>query len=221
MTGNEKEKEIDLKDNESIFSKVSTFFHENKNDLVLMKKGDYTVHILIEEIKNLLSRKKGSPPLPIIKVTCFNKTQRTSKPPQECEAYTFNEHLYFEKTNLSVDELDSSKILIEVYDYHDSEKEYYFGIQEFDFEYIYSKENHCMKNVWIALANPAAKDITIVNGYLKLSINICSTEDEKIELNPDQTVDSDYILPSQIKTTYKQMEIKLLKWKMRKLNGMN
>ena len=207
MTGNEKEKEIDLKDNESIFSKVSTFFHENKNDLVLMKKGDYTVHILIEEIKNLLSRKKGSPPLPIIKVTCFNKTQRTSKPPQECEAYTFNEHLYFEKTNLSVDELDSSKILIEVYDYHDSEKEYYFGIQEFDFEYIYSKENHCMKNVWIALANPAAKDITKVNGYLKLSINICSTEDEKIELNPDQTVDSDYILPSQIKTTYKQMEI--------------
>ena len=207
----EKENEDIPKENNTIISKVSTLSPDNSNELSLMKKGDYSVHVLIEEVKNLSSRKPNTQPLPMIKVTCFNKSKRTSKPPQECEAYTFNEHIYFDKTDLSVDDLDSSKIIIEVYDYHDSEKEYYFGIQEFDFEYIYSKESHCLKNTWIALANPAGKDITKVNGYLKLSINICSTEDEKVELNPDATIDSSYILPSQIKTTYKQMQIYIFK----------
>ena len=197
--------------NEAIVQRVKTALQENSNSLYLMKKGDYTVHVLIEEVKNLSSRKENSLPKPIVKVTCFGKSKRTSKPPNDCDAYTFNEHLYFEETDLIADTLDSSKILIEVYDYHDSEKEYYFGIQEFDFEYIYSKEKHCIKNIWIALANPAAKDITKVNGYLKLSINICSTEDEKVELNPDPSKDSDCMLPPQIKTTYKQLEIYIFK----------
>ena len=197
--------------NEAIVQRVKTALQENPNSLYLMKKGDYTVHVLIEEVKNLSSRKENSLPKPIVKVTCFGKSKRTSKPSEDCEAYTFNEHLYFEETDLSADTLDSSKILIEVYDYHDSEKEYYFGIQEFDFEYIYSKEKHSIKNIWIALANPAAKDITKVNGYLKLSINICSTEDEKVELNPDPSKDSDCMLPPQIKTTYKQLEIYIFK----------
>ena len=181
------------------------------DNLKLMKKGDYSVHVLIEEIKNLKVDKENYLPKPIIKVTCFGKTQRTSKPPQDCEAYTFNEHLYFDSTNLSVDVLDSSKILIEAYDYHNSKKENYFGIQEFDFEYIYSQKNHCIKNIWVALANPEAKDITRINGYLKLSICIFSTEDEKIELTPDINNDSNCLVPPQIKTTYKQLEIYLFK----------
>ena len=176
-----------------------------------MKKGDYSVHVLIEEIKNLSSRKDNSLPKPIIKVTCFGKTKRTSTPPQDCEAYTYNEHLYFDETDLSLDILDASKILIEAYDYHFFERKYYFGIQEFDFGYIYSKENHCIKNLWIALANPEAEDITKINGYLKLSISVCSTEDEKVELVPDPASDSDCMIPPQIKTTYKQLEIFIFK----------
>ncbi len=197
--------------NEAIIERVKTTLKENPNSLYLMKKGDYSVHVLIEEIKNLASRKENSLPKPIVKVTCFGQTKRTSKPAEDCEAYTFNEHLYFDSTDLSVDTLDSSKILIEAYDYHNFEREYYFGIQEFDFEYIYSKEKHCIKNLWIALANPEAKDITKINGYLKLSINICSTEDEKVELNPDPASDTDCMLPPQIKTTYKQLQIYIYK----------
>ena len=193
--------------NEAIIERVKTTLKENPNSLYLMKKGDYSVHVLIEELKNLSSIKENHLPKPIVKVTCFNQTKRTSKPPQDCDAYTFNEHIYFDETDLSTDTLDSSKILIEVYDYHNFERKYYFGIQEFDFEYIYSKENHCIKNLWIALANPEAKDITKINGYLKLSISIASTEDEKIELSPDPSNDTDCMLPPQIKTTYKQLEI--------------
>ena len=60
---------------------------ENPNSLYLMKKGDYSVHVLIEEIKNLASRKENSLPKPIVKVTCFGQTKRTSKPAEDCEAY--------------------------------------------------------------------------------------------------------------------------------------
>ena len=197
--------------NEAIIERVKTTLKENPNSLYLMKKGDYSVHVLIEEVKNLCSIKENHLPKPIVKVTCFNQTKRTSKPPQDCDAFVYNEHIYFDKTDLSTDTLDSSKILIEVYDYHNVSRKYYFGIQEFDFEYIYAKENHCIKNLWVALANPEAKDITKINGYLKLSISIASTEDEKIELNPDPNADSDCMLPPQIKTTYKQLEIYIFK----------
>ena len=203
---NQKENKINL--NDEVKKTSSIKFLNNKK---LMKKGDYSVHVLIEEIRNLKVDKENYLPKPIIKVTCFGTSKRTSKPPHDCEAYTFNEHLYFDSTDLSVDILDSSKILIEAYDYHNFNKENYFGMQEFDFEYIYSQKNHCMKNIWLALANPLSKDITRINGYLKLSMCICSTDDEKIELTPDINSDSDYLLPPQIKTTYKQLQIYLFK----------
>ena len=197
--------------NTEIIERVKTTLKEDPNSLNLMKKGDYSVHVLIEEIKNLSSIKKDHLPRPMVKITCFGKTKRTSKPDIDCDAYTYNEHIYFDATDLSVDTLDSSKILIEAYDYHNFSRKYYFGVHEFDFEYIYSKEKHCVKNLWIALANPESKDITKINGYLKLSISILSTEDEKVELNPDPTKDEDCMVPPQIRVTYKQLEISIFK----------
>ena len=197
--------------NEEIIERVKTTLKENPSSLNIMKKGDYTVHVLIEDIKELISIKKDRLPRPMVKVTCFGQTKRTSKPDDDRDHYTFNEHLYFDATDLSTDILDSSKILIEAYDYHYFSRKYYFGIHEFDFEYIYSQDKHCIKNLWIALANPEAKEITKINGYLKLSISITSTEDEKIELRPDPTIDEDYMVPPQIKVTYKQLEISIYK----------
>ena len=120
---NQKENQIFFND-ENMKSSSNVILNNKK----LMKKGDYTVHVLIEEIKNLKVDKENYLPKPIIKITCFGTSKRTSKPPNDCEAYTFNEHLYFDSTDLSIDILDSSKILIEAYDYHNFEREYYFGI---------------------------------------------------------------------------------------------
>ena len=142
-----------------------------KNEIILMKKGDYTVHILIEEVKNLISIEENNAPSPIIKVICFNEIKRTSKLNLPCNSHIYNEHIYFEKNDLTNEILDSSNIIIEVYDANYLKRKDYFGIYEFDFEYIYNSKNHCMKNLWIALANPESKDITKVNGYLKLSIS--------------------------------------------------
>ena len=44
--------------NAEIIEKVKTTIQENPSGLNLMKKGDYSVHVLIEEIKNLISIKK-------------------------------------------------------------------------------------------------------------------------------------------------------------------
>ena len=80
---------------------------------------------------------------------------------------------------------------------------------------IYSKASLIGRNI-----NPAVlSDLAIFAGFIiafcssnKLCILcIFSTEDEKIELNPDINSDSDYLLPPQIKTTYKQLQIFLFK----------
>ena len=187
-----------------------------KEDLIfedtsfLMKKGDYTVHILIEEVKNI-KKESNRRPRPCIKVTCLNQCKRLSKPDEDCEQYTFNEHIFFHETDLSVEILDSAKIVIEVYDYHNSKREKYFGIQEFDFEYIYKQTDHCIKNFWVALANPESKDITSINGYLKLSISILAQNDPKIELVPMPNNDGDCMIPPQIELKYKQISIYIFK----------
>ena len=93
--------------NAEIIERVKTTLKENPSSLNLMKKGDYSVHVLIEEIKNLISIKKDHPPRPMLKITCFGQTKRTSKPENDCDAYTFNEHIYFDATDLSADTLDS------------------------------------------------------------------------------------------------------------------
>ena len=75
--------------NDAKIERIQTTLKENPNSLFLMKKGDYSVHVLIEEVKNLLSIKENTLPKPIVKVTCFGQTKRTSKPKDDCDAYVF------------------------------------------------------------------------------------------------------------------------------------
>ena len=84
-------------------------------------------------------------------------------------------------------------------------------MQEFDFEYIYKQTDHSLKNLWVALANPESKDITSINGYLKLSISILNYDDPKIELIPMPNNDSDCMIPPQIELKYKQLSIYIFK----------
>ena len=181
--------------------------------VVLMKKGDYSIHVLIEEIKNCTQIDKDHLPYPLVKITCFERdSKRTEKPAQPCTDYTFNEHFYFEKTNLSIEEIDSSKIVVEVYDGQNSKKrEDYFGIYEFDMEYVYNQPNHALKNFWLALANPESDDMTKVRGYLKLSISVLNDDDPRVELELDDSVDSTCVLPSQINVEYKQLTLNIFR----------
>ena len=183
------------------------------DNIVLMKKGDYSIHVLIEEIKNCAQIEEDHLPYPIVKITCFNNiSQRTEKPSIACTEYTYNEHFYFEKTNLSIEEIDSAKIIIEVYDSENARKrEDFFGVYEFDMEYLYSQPNHALKNFWLALANPESEDMTKVRGYLKLSISVLNDNDPRVELETNDAEDNQCVLPSQINMEYKQISLNIFR----------
>ena len=184
--------------------------NEGRN-LILMKKGDYSIHVLIEEVKSLLSLSSGHIPKPMIKISCFGQSKTTEKTKVPCDSYIFDEHFYFEKTDLTVEQLDSSKILIEVFDSSlSSKRKDYFGIYEFDVEYIYSMTNHCLKNHWLVLSNPESEDITKIRGYLKISLSVLHDNDPRVELITD-TQSIQCLIPSQIKIEYKQLSIYLIK----------
>ena len=206
---NENENKINQDENNELIRRDSTI-NEGKN-IVLMKKGDYSVHILVEEVKSLPQLSENHLPYPIVKLTVFNQSKRTEKTKMPCDNYTYDEHFYFEKADLTVEQLDSSKIIIEVYDSSYSKKRKdYFGIYEFDLEYIYSMKNHCLSNHWLALSNPESKDIAKVKGYLKLSISVLHDNDPRVELKSDPQSTSCFV-SSEIKVEYSQLSIYLIK----------
>ena len=184
---------------------------KDNNNICLMKKGDYTVHILIEEIQGIEQKIKDKLPKPMIKLTCFEDSKRTSEVKNGCVSYSYEEHFYFGKSNLSVRQLDCSKILIEVYDSSNSKnRKDYFGIYEFDLQYIYSMKYHCLKNHWLALANPESDDITKVRGYLKLSISVLNDLDPRVELKINETT-NDISFPTQIQKKYKLLSFYIVR----------
>ena len=200
-----------MNDNSKNEESAISIIPQKKENLIIMKKGDYSVHVLIEEIKNLPQIKGDQLPFPTVKIKCFGKTQRTTKTKISCTSYTFNEHFYFDKTNLTQEMLDSEKIIIEAYDSKHSKKEDYFGIYEFDFEYIYNNPDHAIHNFWLALANPESKDITKIGGYLKLSISVLHENDSRIELENKESENSNCLIPAQIKMEYKLVAIHIFR----------
>ena len=178
---------------------------EKEEKLVIMKKGDYNVHILVEEVKNLIEVEEGCPPRPCVKITVFGKTKRTSKVKKPVDCYLFNEHFYFDQTNLTAEMLDSEKVILEVYDTKHSKKKDYYGIYELDFSYIYNQENHALHNVWIGLSNPESDDVSKIRGYLKVSLSVLHEGDQRVELESVENEISNCIIPSQIKVSYKQI----------------
>ena len=184
---------------------------ENGSNITLMRKGDYTVHILIEEIQGIEQKIVDKLPKPMIKLTCFGESKRTPAVKNNCISYTFDEHFYFEKSNLSTKQLDCSKILIEVYDSSNSRnRKDYFGITEFDLQYIYSMKYHCLKNHWLALANPESDDLTKVRGYLKLSISVLNDLDPRVELKLSDKI-SEISFPTQIHKKYKLLSFYIVR----------
>ena len=179
--------------------------------LIEMKKGDYNVHILIEEVKNLISIEENKPPVPRVKMTVFGKEQRTSKMKKPCDNFVFNEHFYFDKTNLTVEMLDSEKILIEVYDNNHTKRKDYFGIYELDFGYVYGRPEHTLRNIWIGLSNSESDDLSQIRGYLKLSVSVLNDSDDRVELEAKDSELGNCIIPIEIKMKYKQISFHFFK----------
>lgn len=150
-------------------------------------------------------------PCPNIKVSVGEFSQRTKAISVNVSNYFFGENFYFDLFDLSVDNLEKQKILIEVIDSNNLDRKEYLGISEFDLEYIYKSENHSFSNRWIALANVESNDFSKIRGFLRLSISVLHENDDRVKLSSIIGTEEKILVPSQIKVKYKQITIYVFK----------
>ena len=174
------------------------------------KKGDYSVHIYIEESKGLLPTTDDRSFNPVISVKCFDKSKCTRKLKDITTGATtiWGEHLYFSKLSCTVNELESSKILIEVLD-SKSFKNNLIGSYELDFTYIYFQPKHSIIHQWIILSNPYSEDITVQRGLIKVGVNVMHESDKGEDLTVKGVSDS-LIIPPQVSVKSMQLVIRVL-----------
>lgn len=174
------------------------------------KKGDYSVHVFIEESKGLLPATDDRSFNPVISVKCFDKAKCTRKLKDITTGATtlWSEHLYFSKLACTVNELENSKILIEVLD-SKTFKNNLIGSYELDFTYIYFQPKHSIIHQWIILSNPFSEDITVQRGLIKVGVNIMHESDKGEDLTIKGVSDT-LIIPPQVNVKSMQLVIRIL-----------
>jgi hypothetical protein len=81
------------------------------------------------------------------------------------------DHIFIEKRNQSVDDLQSLKVKVSLF-IKGMLKNVLIGTYEFDFSYIYFMANHAMEHMWVAISNPNSEDYASVAGFVKISVSI-------------------------------------------------
>ena len=175
------------------------------------KKGDYSVHLFIEESKGLLPVTDDKNFNPVITVKCFEKMKCTRKLKDVTSGATslWNEHLYFSKLGCTVDSLESEKILIEVKDSR-TLKDSLIGSYELDFTYVYFQPKHTILHQWIFLSNPYCEDVSVQRGLVKIGVSVLHESDKSEDLTAKGTGDT-LLIPPQINVKSMQLIIQILK----------
>lgn len=184
---------------------------EEKQGEEKFKKGDYTVHVFVEESKGLLPPSGDKNFNPVISVKCFGKPKCTRKLKDVTSGATsiWCEHLYFSKLGCTIDDLESEKILIEVKD-SKTLKDSLIGSYELDFTYLYFQPKHSILHQWIILSNPYSDDVTIQRGLVKIGVNILH-EDDKAEDLTAKTAEEGLMIPPQVNVKSVQLVIQIIK----------
>lgn len=89
----------------------------HSTNICQMKRGDYMIHVMIEQAKNLLVDAEDTVD-PIVEVKCMNARKFTTA--QEAINNTgiavWNEHIFFEPKNQEVEDLEKAKVEIKLMD---------------------------------------------------------------------------------------------------------
>ena len=183
-------------------------------EAVKIQKGDYSVHVFIESGRSLLPL-EGETIDPIITLKLFGKS-RSTKPMHRIGSsaiVTWNEHIYFEKSNAKPQEIQQERLRIELRDHNLVFKDSLVGCYEMDLTYVYYQENHALLHQWIVLSNPQSEDFQIVRGYLKVGVAVLQEQDKPVDLTIQNKLpgDEELLMPPQIKPRTKQLIIQFLK----------
>ena len=143
-----------------------------------MKRGDYMIHVYVEQAKNL----KVPPELtvdPIVQIFCLNERKFTTAQDDinNTGICVWNEHVFFEAKQQETEDLKQGKIVIKLLD-KGFFKDALIGYYEFDLSTIYQMPDHALMHKWIIMSNPESENYGEVTAQLKLSITICGEGDD-------------------------------------------
>jgi hypothetical protein len=102
-----------------------------------MKRGDYMIHVMIEQAKNLKVDAEDTVD-PLVEVKCMGQKRFTSAQDDinNTGIAVWNEHIFFEPKNQEVEDLAQAKIEIKLMD-KGFFKDALIGFYEFDLSYLY------------------------------------------------------------------------------------
>ncbi len=179
-----------------------------------MKPGDYTLHMLIQKVKDIDFGEDDDGVSKIVVEIEVQRKSETSKVIENVSSETVAQldyHAFFELMGQSVADLEQTKILIKVL------KKGYFkanmiGQVELDLTFIYNLENHTKEHTWMAMINPNSEDFSSVAAYIKLSGSVYGVDDTPRELKMDEKEnDDDCVMPASIKPKYTQLKMHIVK----------
>ena len=119
-----------------------------------MKRGDYMIHLMIEQAKEL-KIKEGKTIDPIVEIKILGERKFTTalKGINNLTVANWSEHVFYEKKNVEEEQLAMAKVEIKLLD-KGFFKDALIGYYEFDLTYIYQQENHSLMHKWIIMSNP-------------------------------------------------------------------
>lgn len=174
-----------------------------------MKRGDYMIHVMIEQAKNL-KVPDGDVIDPLVEVSCLGERKFTKALDDinNVGIAVWNEHLFFEPKNVEAARLEKGTIELKLMD-KGFFKDALIGYYEFDLSTIYLKENHALMHKWVVMSNPESEDFGEVTGFLKISITIAGGGDEQVSIEDDANpTEEDFIQPPQITPEFYQLHVR-------------
>ena len=182
--------------------------------VVVMKEGEYQLHILIESARNIIL--EGYTNVDAMVEVTFNGVTKHTKVKKDVTPTTkvkFDEHIFFETGKLGIKEIEQSLIELRIVNkgFFSSDTIGYFPISTTT---IYNLEKHAVHSQLIAMNNPTAEDKGKTSAILTISANLSGPGDESIQLKLGTEKEANSKapwIPTSIVKQYKQFYFKFIK----------
>ena len=182
---------------------------EKAGGVVKMKRGDYMIHVLIEQAKNL-KVPDGEVIDPIVECTCLGERKFSTALDDinNTGIAVWNEHIFFEPKNVDEQRLEKGTIEFKLMD-KGFFKDALIGYYSFDLSYIYLKKDHALMHKWIVMTNPESEDFGEVTAFLKFSVTITGVGDEQVSIEDDPNpTEESFITPPSIQPEFYQLHVR-------------
>lgn len=172
-----------------------------------MKAGDYTVHILVQNARQLIADGDDTCD-PVVEFKINDVSGKTSKKSDVTRQATvkFNEHIFLELKGLTTE--DAQNYILKMTAKHQG----FFmcdliGQYEMPISKIYNMEEHTMLNQELGLNDPEADNSNEIKGFVGVTIHVQGPDDEAKELtmvSAKVMMEKPPLIPTAIKKSYRQ-----------------